>query len=92
MIITWDEPKREANIAEHGMDFADLDEAFFAEAIIIDSYSERFLAIGRKADGMISAVFARLGREGISVISMRRASKKERKLYGERKETGLHRT
>jgi uncharacterized DUF497 family protein len=28
MKIVWDEPKRLANLARHGMDFADLDETF----------------------------------------------------------------
>ncbi len=28
MLIVWDEPKRKANLAKHGMDFADLDAEF----------------------------------------------------------------
>lgn len=80
MRIVWDEPKRAANIAEHGMDFADLDIAFFATAIFRPSHSQRWLAIGQSIEGTIAVVFATLGREGISVISMRPASKKERKL------------
>jgi len=40
----------------------------------------RFQAIGRLADGTISVVFAVLGSEGISVISMRPANAKERSL------------
>ena len=35
MKIVWDEPKRLANIANHGMDFADLDEAFFEGSVIV---------------------------------------------------------
>jgi uncharacterized DUF497 family protein len=38
MIITWDEPKRQINIARHAMDFADLDPAFFDNAIIRRSH------------------------------------------------------
>jgi uncharacterized DUF497 family protein len=34
-------------------------------------------------NGTISVVFATLGLEGISIISMRRASPKERRLYNE---------
>lgn len=30
MKIVWDEPKRKANFAKHGLDFATLTEAFFA--------------------------------------------------------------
>jgi uncharacterized DUF497 family protein len=28
MIIVWDEPKRQQNLAKHGLDFAELDERF----------------------------------------------------------------
>src|ERR1700687_4961527 len=35
MKIVWDEPKRLANIARHGMDFVDLDEAFFEGSVIV---------------------------------------------------------
>jgi uncharacterized protein len=34
--------------------------------------------------GVIVVVFAQLGREGVSIISMRPASRNERKLYEER--------
>ena len=57
-VIVWDEPKRQANLADRGLDFADLDEAFFLDAV----------------------VFAPLGTEGFSVVSMRPASRKERAL------------
>lgn len=46
MKIVWDEPKRNANIEKHGFDFADLDEAFFAGALIRDAHSGRYEAIG----------------------------------------------
>jgi uncharacterized protein len=35
MRIVWDEPKRQANIAKHAMDFADLDAEFFLEAVVL---------------------------------------------------------
>jgi uncharacterized DUF497 family protein len=34
----WDEPKRLANIADHHLDFADLDYAFFEDALVLPSY------------------------------------------------------
>jgi uncharacterized DUF497 family protein len=43
----------------------------------------RYNAIGKDVNGVISVVFATLGLEGISVISMRRVSKTERRLYNE---------
>jgi hypothetical protein len=33
MEIVWDEPKRLANLDKHDLDFADLNEAFFADAL-----------------------------------------------------------
>ena len=80
MIIVWDEPKRLANLAKHGLDFADLDEAFFERSMVIPSKDRRLIAIGRNVAGVIVVVFVTLGREGISVISMRRASRRERRL------------
>lgn len=78
--IVWDEPKRQTNLANHGLDFADLDEWFFLEAVTVPAKEGRHMAIGRLHDGTIAVVFALLGTEGVSVISMRPASRKERNL------------
>lgn len=85
MKIVWDEPKRIANLDKHGLDFADLNEAFFENALVIPAHhaSKRWVAIGVSIRGVIVVVFARLGREGVSVISMRPASRYERKLHAE---------
>ena len=79
-IILWDEPKRQRNLDKHGLDFADLDECFFLEAITAPAKDSRYIAIGRLADGTIAVVYALLGSEAVSVISMRPASRKERSL------------
>lgn len=79
-LIVWDEPKRASNLAKHGLDFADLDEAFFLNSLVIPSRGGRFMAIGRLLDGTIAVVFTVLGAEGLSVISMRPASQRERRL------------
>ena len=80
MMIVWDEPKRETNLGKHGLDFADLTEEFFLGAIVVPARGGRFKAMGRFADGTIAVVFATLGTEGLSVISMRPASRYERSL------------
>jgi uncharacterized DUF497 family protein len=80
MRIVWDEPKRLTNILSHGMDFADLDEAFFEASVIVPVKSGRMAAVGRHYSGIILVVFALLGAEAFSVISMRPASRKERGL------------
>ena len=83
MQITWDHPKRLANISKHGLDFASLTEEFFADAMVLSGKAGRYRAIGKDRNGVICVVFATLGLEGISVISMRPASKDERRLYNE---------
>lgn len=62
MKIVWDEPKRLANLDKHGLDFADLDEAFFDTALVIPSQSnsKRWIAVGASIRGVIVVVFARL--------------------------------
>ena len=87
MNILWDEPKRLANLKKHGLDFADLNETFFDSALVVPSYNRRWAGIGKNIRGVI--VVATLGKEAVSVISMRPASKNERKLYAERQKEGL---
>ena len=86
MKILWDEPKRLANLDKHGLDFADLNETFFDNALVVPSHNKnkRWVAIGVSIRRIVVVVFARLGREGVSIISMRPASHSERKLYAER--------
>jgi uncharacterized protein len=79
MKIVWDERKRLANLAKHNLDFADLDADFFAEAALAPTDEGRFVAIGEWAAIAITVVFRPLGAEAISVISMRPASRKERR-------------
>ena len=81
MKVVWDEPKRLANIAKHdGLDFADLDDGFFEQSMIVPARGNRLIAVGRLANGVVVVVFVALGSEGVSVISMRRANRRERKL------------
>lgn len=80
MEIVWDNPKRLANLDKHGMDFATLDLDFFAAAMVVPGHDGRYRAIGRHEGRAITVVFAPLGSEAISVISMRPASKNERSI------------
>ncbi len=84
MRIVWDEPKRLANLDKHGLDFADLNETFFDSALVLPTYNKRWAGIGRNIRGVIVVVFVILGKEAVSVISMRPASRNERRLYAER--------
>ncbi|TIX21747.1 BrnT family toxin [Mesorhizobium sp.] len=84
MKIVWDESKRLANIEKHGLDFAALDGEFFLGSTIRTAKAGRFMAIGRVVDGVVAVIFARLGSEGISIVSMRRANSVERRLFDDK--------
>jgi uncharacterized protein len=79
MRIVWDEPKRLANLVKHGIDFARIGEEFFALALVGPAKENRFFAIG-ELDGVITVIFALLGTEGLSIISARPASSRERSM------------
>jgi uncharacterized DUF497 family protein len=78
-VITWDEPKRAKNIESHGLDFAVLSPDFFVDAKIVPAKLGRFKAIGPFEETVIAVVFKPLGSEALAVISMRHASRKERR-------------
>jgi hypothetical protein len=86
MVYEWDEAKREANLKKHGLDFAD--------AWLVCENPERLTLISaqrgerRKMDlalvevhGQLLCVVHTERGENIRVISFRRASRKERRLY-----------
>ena len=80
MKIVWDEPKRQINLDKHGLDFADLTIDFFEAARVEPAKQDRFLAVGElNGVAVIAVVFRPLGSEALSVISMRPASRNERK-------------
>ena len=81
MKIIWDEPKRVANLEKHGLDFADLTEIFFANAMILPARNNRYRGIAANQRRVICVVFAKYGAEGISVVSMRPARHDEKEAY-----------
>ncbi|MDB5555293.1 MAG: hypothetical protein JWL86_5277 [Rhizobium sp.] len=86
MKIVWDEIKRQANIDKHRLDFELLDTEFFERALIFPAKRGRRQAIGEVEPGVVVVIFMMLGSEGLSVISMRPANKKERDLHAEKAE------
>lgn len=81
MRIEWDEPKRRANVAKHGYDFTDVPAGFFDTALVLASRSGRAVAVGWFEGHHVTVVFAPLGSEAVSIISMRRDSRRERTSY-----------
>jgi uncharacterized DUF497 family protein len=78
MKIVWDEPKRRSVLRERGLDFADVTIEFLAAAHIIAS-RDRFKAVGMLRGQPVAVVYARLGSEAVSIVTMRPASRKERR-------------
>lgn len=87
--MVWDEVKRAANLRLHGYDFADARDRFeWRTALILPTYPSRrggarFFAIGYLDGATVTLVFAPLGTEAISAISLRIASNRERRRYAE---------
>jgi uncharacterized DUF497 family protein len=80
MKIVWDEPKRLANIAKHGIDLARAEEFDWEGALIRPARRGRYRAIGKLGEVHVSVIFVRLGSEALSVVSIRPASRAERRL------------
>lgn len=80
MRILWDETKRLANLDKHKLDFVSLNPEFFLTALVVPARRPRFRAIGPFGHRTLSVVFVRYGTEAVSVISMRYANAKERRL------------
>lgn len=76
--IIYDETKRQGNLAKHGLDFALLDLEFFAASAVLPVKDSRYMAVGLFHGQAVAVIFRPLGREAVSIISMRRASRKER--------------
>ena len=92
MNFEWDEAKNERNISKHGFDFADARRVmlgplpFYARLDHREDYGEdRWQGIGI-LDGIVVVViiFTEPITNVVRIISMRKATKEERKLYEKR--------
>ncbi|KQP10940.1 hypothetical protein ASF28_07665 [Methylobacterium sp. Leaf99] len=91
MLVVRDEPKREKNRQAppigHGLDFADARDRFvWKTALVVSTYASarggvRSMAIGFLDGSLVALTFSLLGREAISIVSLRTASNRERKAY-----------
>lgn len=83
-MIEWDEAKRRINLEKHKIDFAiaedfDWETAFVGEDDRFDYGEVRFVAIGKIGDVAYTMIFTPRG-DDVRIISLRRASREERKL------------
>jgi uncharacterized DUF497 family protein len=78
MEIIWEDYKRKSNLLKHGYDFADFRIEWLDKAHIEPTYSKRFKATVFIKPDYVVVIFGTLGKQAISIISMRDANKKER--------------
>jgi len=82
---SWDENKRSKTLKERGLDFAEMDSFDWDNALTLedhdsDSGETRFISIGWLINTLVVAVWCSRD-ETTRIISLRRASRRERKLY-----------
>jgi len=87
MEFTWSERKRSSNIRAHGLDFFDAATVFYGVTFTFEDdrfgYDElRFVTLGLLAGIPVSIVHTETDHE-IRVISFRKATKREAKIYFE---------
>ncbi len=82
--LEWDENKRLLNVAKHGLDFIDsaiiFGDSSRLEFNLIKNCESRIKAIGKIKDKIFTVVYT-IRNHKKRIISLRRASKHERKLY-----------
>lgn len=80
----WDEKKRVSNLEKHKIDFIDAREIFNdperIESEILKNTEKRYQTIGKVNDVILFVVYINR-KEKVRIISARRASKNERKIY-----------
>jgi uncharacterized protein len=84
-MFTWDEAKRLANLRKHGIDFRDAPKIFRGFTLTAEddreSYGEkRFLSLGLLEEQVVSVAHTERG-EDIRIISIRKATKYEARVY-----------
>ena len=88
MRLIWDEAKRLANLAKHGLDFAAagevLDSRYRLDVPVRRAGERRVMSISYALGFLAVLTVVHTGRDGATrVISFRRASREEREVYDE---------
>ncbi len=88
MLFEWDEAKRTANLAKHGIDFVDVPEMFAGPMLggpdIRKDYSEaRHLGFGFIRGRLMAVVFTERNHDTLRIISARKANNREKANFKE---------
>ena len=87
-MFEWDEAKSNENLSRHGLSFEDAETVFSGRCVSFEDdrfdYGEqRFITIGL-LEGRAVVVAHTMRSENVRIISMRKASKRERTIYQKR--------
>jgi uncharacterized DUF497 family protein len=87
MYFEWDEQKNQINIRKHGLDFADAPTVFAGATFTFeddrfDYREDRFITLGMLAGEVVVIAHTEQG-DNVRIISMRKATKYEQKLYSQ---------
>lgn len=89
VVFEWDRRKAEINLKKHAVDFADAVAVFSDHSAITlqddSNGEERFVSVGLDALGRVLVVVFSWRGERIRLISARRATRRERRQYEERR-------
>jgi|SRR5688572_6286516 len=95
MRFEWDPEKARSNLEKHGISFGKGIELFSTGVEYLEIYDERhseiedrFIAIGPLWGRIIVMVYSELSEDTIRVISVRRATRREARLYREHMKGG----
>jgi len=90
MAITFDPEKNARNIAERGLSFERVVDLDWDRAVVVEDtrrdYGETRLRVMARLDGRLHAAVVTPRGEDLRVISFRRASTREVRLYGKKDE------
>ena len=84
----WDDDKNRSNLVKHGLDFGDAEKVFEGPCITFvddrfDYGEQRLLTLGVLAGRVVVIAHAPRG-EATRIISMRKANRREQKIYQKR--------
>jgi uncharacterized DUF497 family protein len=85
MKFEWDDAKRKSNIKKHGFDFVDAEKVFDGATFTInddrfDYGKNRYITLGM-SEGIVVVITHLEEDELIRIISIRKATKNEQKIY-----------
>jgi uncharacterized protein len=89
MIYEWDEAKNRSNFAKHGLDFADAEQVLTGPCVTFvddrfDCGEKRLVTLGLLDGRVVVIAHSPRGEDTTRIISMRKANRREQKIYEER--------